>query len=246
MYPGSPDDHAFARGFVGDAGISGWRAVGRDGCSRRRPSDIIAITGPRATSGRGASNAFPAQDDDHLVGVLRYVGRNALQNQQSVTGVINSGDSNFMTTAADGGRTFGLASTGPSGVNATLQEKFTYTWTGPWPTDPAVGIDGRGGFTSSNLAIAWFDGGAPSIRITNPNSVLACVTCRRPLSTWSARRPKHPFRDARWRACGEVFRREPARKPVMESSPTFQSPVATLQPRSERRSLGTAHFTRSR
>ena len=39
----------------------------------------IAITARRATCGQGRFKAFPIQEDEHLISVLRYVERNSLR-----------------------------------------------------------------------------------------------------------------------------------------------------------------------
>jgi hypothetical protein len=95
----------------------------------------------------------------------------ALSNQQTVSGSIAGGGSNEMTTAVNGGRTYGLASTGPNSVNTTLVETFNYNWSPPIGS-ASVGLVGGGGFSTPNFSVSWFAGSTPQFSNINPASTV--------------------------------------------------------------------------
>jgi hypothetical protein len=96
----------------------------------------------------------------------------AVNNQQSVTGGGPVPGLCQLTTTANGNATFGLASSGPDSIQATLTETATFSWTGPNTANGAlpVAVGGGGSVGSTNFNIAWNNGAMPVLNFVNSAS----------------------------------------------------------------------------
>lgn len=97
----------------------------------------------------------------------------SLLNGQTVSGPVGPNGSNKMTTAVKGGRTYGLASSGPNSINTTLLQSFSFEWLGPIGT-ASVTVTSNVSFSSPDFTFSSLNGSSLFTQ-TNPASTVTEV-----------------------------------------------------------------------